>query len=539
MPESSVEKIIEKVESISESAVSESKELVSSQLKTFEESLPEKVELLVSEKTKEIQDSNASLVEENQNQKEKLSSFEAELKEMKSASVHLNKPKTIAQDVTKRLIEGIQEVVKTKNHTKEIQVFEDHYQLSEMNLQEKNLKVSEAYFNTQSNSYNLGGPTNFMPITALPRVSNKIREIAKVTTSGSASVQFHKNSSDYAVVYGDQQSNNDRSAGLKEQSWIKPWVKMTSRFSISEDVLGDINGLQANMISDMLSSFARVEAMGMFYNDDSVSYPEPSEIVEANYPLDITDGATLSDNTTRIPQGANTLGIQQSLGRSFGFESLTQHQNVSATWSDGGNVTAGTWGTASNRGVERCREYTITDENLNVADNHVVLEDLFNVIYALPMQYRANAKFLMSPELLSRFRTMNNTLVESSTRPTNYLFENPPLVMDTFYKGAIFTSLCGFPVVENPYMASDRAGSDGSQGNTNGRDQVPLIFGDFDAYQIVDRADLSLRLYYETVPDKLTFFAKKRSAASLCDPNALVKMITKKRADLSMQQLVT
>jgi HK97 family phage major capsid protein len=51
-----------------------------------------------------------------------------------------------------------------------------------------------------------------------------------------------------------------------------------------------------------------------------------------------------------------------------------------------------------------------------------------------------------------------------------------------------------------------------------------MYFGDWEkAFTIVDRLNMVLRRYDQTLPGYITFFGEKRLATSIVDPNALIR----------------
>ena len=84
----------------------------------------------------------------------------------------------------------------------------------------------------------------------------------------------------------------------------------------------------------------------------------------------------------------------------------------------------------------------------------------------------------------------------------------------------IVGTLLGFDVVVNKYLEVPTAA--GSEAGTN--NQYPMYFGDFArAHAIVDRLNMVLRRYDQTLPGFITFFGEKRLATSVVDPFALVR----------------
>ena len=84
----------------------------------------------------------------------------------------------------------------------------------------------------------------------------------------------------------------------------------------------------------------------------------------------------------------------------------------------------------------------------------------------------------------------------------------------------IVGKLLGFDVVVNKYL--DNPTGAGATGG--GLNKYPMYFGDWNrAHAIVDRLNMVLRRYDQTLPGFITFFGEKRLATSVVDPFALVR----------------
>ena len=84
----------------------------------------------------------------------------------------------------------------------------------------------------------------------------------------------------------------------------------------------------------------------------------------------------------------------------------------------------------------------------------------------------------------------------------------------------IVGQLLGFDVVVNKYLSSPNS-STATAGTTR---LYPMYFGDWQkSFTIVDRLNMILRRYDQTLPGSITFYGEKRLATSVVDPNALVR----------------
>ena len=86
--------------------------------------------------------------------------------------------------------------------------------------------------------------------------------------------------------------------------------------------------------------------------------------------------------------------------------------------------------------------------------------------------------------------------------------------------GVIGTML-GFDVVVNKYCENPSQTVTGAVGTTS---LYPMYFGDFQkGHTIVDRLNMVLRRYDQTLPGFITFYGEKRLATSVVDPFSIIR----------------
>ena len=207
-------------------------------------------------------------------------------------------------------------------------------------------------------------------------------------------------------------------------------------------------------------------------------------------------------------QGATSLPY----GGSNGLRGLNQYAGANSSFTGGTTSTAafGTSGTGSTSGLHSLATYDQATTNAaSVTVNNVTYKDVVNFIYALPQQYWTDsAKFVVCPLLLQAIRG----LVDSQGRP---------IYVDGLARNdGIVGQLLGFDVVVNKYLSSPNS-STSTAGTTS---LYPMYFGDWQkSFTIVDRLNMILRRYDQTLPGSITFYGEKRLATSVVDPNALVR----------------
>ena len=251
------------------------------------------------------------------------------------------------------------------------------------------------------------------------------------------------------------------------------------QFPIRTAALDDIDGLEANIVDDMLAEFAQSEAQSMISNNDQTG-----------------TGSTVAT------------------GGADGLRGLNQYPGANATYAGGTTSTPafGTSGTGSTTGLHSLATYDQLTTNANtVGANNIQYKDVINTIYALPQQYwTESAKFMVSPILLQAIRGLQDT----NGRP---IFNS----VESLSVNGIVGQLLGFDVVVNKYLDAPSQLATGAAGTVS---KYPMYFGDWTrGHTIIDRLNMVMRRYDQTLPGYVTYFGEKRLATSVRDPNALVR----------------
>jgi len=240
--------------------------------------------------------------------------------------------------------------------------------------------------------------------------------------------------------------------------------------------LDDIDGLESNVVDDMLQEFSQQEGLSMILNNDQA-------------------GSTTT-----------------AYGATNGLRGLNQYGGANASYTGGTTSTAaiGSSGTASTDGLHSIATYDQITTNGFATANNVQFADIINFLHALPQQYWSNSNcFIINPTMLAGIRG----LVDDNGTP---VFERmAPLV----YEG-IIGKLLGYDVVVNAYLELPTAS--GASAGTNS--QYPMYFGNWNrGHTIVDRLSMVLRRYEQTAPGFITFYGEKRLATSVVDPFSIIR----------------
>ena len=406
---------------------------------------------------------------------EKVAALEAKVASINATPV-IKTYKSISQEVNRMVKGQLAEFIKGNGRVeKEIKLFED--------VGQYDAYIKEASTLTGSGA-GIGGRTAYDPVFASLRLINPMRGVSRSVATDGSTYQFRAKTGDAGAGWGYPVVNNTAATTEATAIWQLNMKDLNVQFPIRTAALDDIDGLESNVVSDMLAEFSQREAISMITNND---------------------------------QGAATV---TGGGGSDGLRGLNQYPGANATYTGGTTSTSafGSSGTASSDGLHDLATYDQLTTNGNALANNVVYKDIVNFVYALPQAYwTPNAKFVINPVMLSAIRG----LVDDQKRP---------IYVDGLSRDdGIVGKLLGFDVVVNTYVNAPSKYSS-SPGTDN---LYPMYFGDFTrGHTIVDRLNMVLRRYDQTLPGSITFYGEKRLATSIVDPFALVRYRSTKTADL-------
>lgn len=439
-----MKEVIEKIDAIEASVKNETAALVESK---------------VAEVASQVESKAAELTD-------KITALEAKIAAVGTPSI-IKVEKTIRGDVNRKVREQLSGFYKSGARSeKEIKLFADEAQHAAY--------IAEASALTGSGA-DAGGRTGYDPVFAALRLANPLRGVSRNVSTDGATYQFRAKTGSAGVAFGYAIQNNGAATTESTTIWQLPLQDMNVQFPIRTAALDDIDGLEANVVDDMLMEFAQAEALSMIQN---------------------------SDQTSGVYGGTN------------GLRGLDQYAGANATYTGGTISTAafGTSGTGSTSGLHSLATYDQLTTNANtVGAANIKYADVVNFVYSLPQQYwTENAKFVINPILLQQIRG----LVDNNGTP---IFER----MSPLEKPGIVGRLLGFDVVVNKYLDNPSQATTGAAGTTS---LFPMYFGDWNrGHAIVDRLSMVVRRYDQTAPGFITFFGEKRLATSVVDPFAIIR----------------
>ena len=402
---------------------------------------------------------------------EMVAALEAKVAAIPAPAVIREQAKTVRQDVNRHVREQLKEMVAGKSSfEKQLEVFADESQY------EAYLKEASAL---TAGGDGKGGRTAYDPVFVALRLANPLRGVSRTVATDGSSYQFRVKTGNAGAQWGYGIQNNGTPTTENTSIWQMVLKDVNAQFPIRTAALDDIDGLEANVVDDMLAEFAQVEAISMIQNNDQ--------------------SGTGSDTAT---------------GGADGLRGLNQYGGANATFTGGSVSTAafGTSGTGSTSGLHSLATYDQLTTNANtVGAANVTYKDVVNFIYSLPQQYwTPDAKLLVSPVFLAQIRG----LTDDNGTP---VFER----MAPLETQGIVGRVLGFDVVVNKYLDTPSQLTTGDAGTTS---LYPAYFADFSRFHtIVDRLNMVMRRYDQTLPGYITFFGEKRLATSVRDPFAGVR----------------
>jgi len=320
----------------------------------------------------------------------------------------------------------------------------------------------------------VGGRTAYDPVFHALRLANPMRGVSRSVATDGATYQFRAKTGNAGATWGYAVANNTSATTENTNIWQLTLQDLNVQFPIRTAALDDIDGLEANVVDDMLVEFSQVEAQSMIQNNDQ------------------------SDVVT-------------TYGGTNGLRGLNQYAGANSVYAGGTISTAafGTSGTGSSSGLASLATYDQLTTNGNTAGAaNVTYKDIINFIYSLPQQYwTTSAKFVVNPIFLAQIRG----LTDDNGTP---IFER----MSPMETDGIVGRMLGFDVVVNKYLDTP------SYAGVDKANLYPMYFGDWQrGHTIVDRLNMVLRRYDQTLPGYITFYGEKRLATSVVDPFSIIR----------------
>ena len=271
-----------------------------------------------------------------------------------SAPAIIHRPKSIREEVNRMVKEQVKAFVNNGGKMeKEIKMFESDDQY--------NAFLKEASALTGSGA-GVGGRTAYDPVFHPLRLANPLRGVSRNVSTDGATYQFRAKVGNAGPAWGYTIQNNGAATTENTNIWQLTLQDLNVQFPIRTAALDDIDGLESNIVDDMLVEFSQAEALSMVQNNDQGS--------------------------TSLPYGGSN-----------GLRGLNQYGGANASYTGGTTSVAsyGSSGTGSSSGLHNLATYDQITANSVGTTNEVTYKDIVNFIYALPQQYwTPSAKFVIN-----------------------------------------------------------------------------------------------------------------------------------------------
>ncbi|CAB4150866.1 major_cap_HK97, phage major capsid protein, HK97 family [uncultured Caudovirales phage] len=396
---------------------------------------------------------------------EKIVALEAKLSEVQAPAVVSTPAKTVRQDVNRMVKEQLAAFAKSDSRIqKEIKLFESEDQYAAY--------LKETGSTLTGGGAGIGGRTLYDPVFHALRLANPMRGASRIVSTEASIYQFRAKVGNAGAAWGYPVNNNLAATTEAMNIWQLVLQDINVQFPVRTAALDDIDGLDSNIVDDMLVEFSQQEGLSMILNDDQA-------------------GSTTT-----------------AYGGTSGLRGLNYYPGANGTYTGGTISTAafGTSGTASTDGLSSIATYDQLTSNGNGVVNNVTYKDCVNFIYSLPQQYwTPSAKWIINPLMLAAIRGLTDE-------------NGRPIYVDGLARNdGIVGTLLGFDVVVNSYLSQPCS-------TTQAVDQYPMYFGDWTrGHTIVDRLSMIMRRYDQTQPGYINYYGEKRLACSVVDPFAIIR----------------
>lgn len=219
--------------------------------------------------------------------------------------------------ITERILSGFKQTLETGDRVK--------------------IDLSEASAITGS-GLNVGGRTYFDDAFAKLRYANPFRQGARnITVPGNSAVQFvckTGNAANSTNPWGYAINPNSGSPNIDTSIWQLPTRVITAQMPIRSAVLSDVNGLQAELVEDLMMEFAQLEGASCGLNNDQAgSTTTATGGIDGlrglnSYPGAAGAAAAFGTSGTAITNGRHTIASVGFNNLSLDMETLVDMANV-------------------------------------------------------------------------------------------------------------------------------------------------------------------------------------------------------------------
>ena len=185
---------------------------------------------------------------------EKVIALETKISQVQAPEIMRSPAKSVKQDVNRLVTEQLKKMVKKGRLEKEFVMFEDESQYQAY-LKEDGSQIGNPA--GYGGGYNVGGRTAYDPVFHKMRLMNPLRGVSRnVTTDGSV-YQFRAKTGNAGAQWGYAIQNNGAPTTENTNIWQLVLQDINVQFPIRTAALDDIDGLESNVVDDMLLEFSQ------------------------------------------------------------------------------------------------------------------------------------------------------------------------------------------------------------------------------------------------------------------------------------------
>ena len=189
---------------------------------------------------------------------EMVAALEAKVASVQAAPV-IKIAKTVRGDVNRAVREQLSSYYKSGRGEKELKMFES--------VDQYIAYMAEASALTAGGD-GKGGRTAYDPVFVALRLGNQMRGLSRTVATDGSSYQFRVKTGNAGAQWGYGIQNNGVRTDEDTSIWQIVLKDINVQFPIRTAALDDIDGLEANVVDDMLAEFAQAEAQSMISNND-------------------------------------------------------------------------------------------------------------------------------------------------------------------------------------------------------------------------------------------------------------------------------
>lgn len=191
---------------------------------------------------------------------EKVAALEAKVAAVQAPQIITAPTKSVITEANRAVRDQLKSFFKEGGRMeKELKLFEDESQYAAY--------MKEASALTGGGD-GVGGRTAYDPVFHALRLANPMRGVSRNVSTEGATYQFRAKTGNAGPAWGYNIQNNGSATTENTNIWQLNLQDLNVQFPIRTAALDDIDGLEANVVDDMLVEFSQAEGGSMIRNND-------------------------------------------------------------------------------------------------------------------------------------------------------------------------------------------------------------------------------------------------------------------------------